>query len=103
MIASVACRSTDRLAAMTLLEDEDDDAERNSQRHEVEQHRLQRQEHRPEGAHQQDEGQQHHDQQHPDEVAVDRMHEVAVAGRDAAEGQPAEPRARAPVMAVRHS
>ena len=54
----------DRLRAMTLLEDEDDDPERGAEGQEVEDDRLDAEEHRAERAHQQDEREHDHEREH---------------------------------------
>ena len=76
----------DRLAAVALLEDEDDDPVRGAERDQVQDHRLQRQDHRPERAHEQDEGQQEDEEQDVRELAVDRVRRSrGSSGRRAAE------------------
>ena len=75
----------DRLRAVAPLEDEDDDAVGGSERHEIENHRLQRQDHRPESSREQQEGQQDDEEEHVREVAVHRVHEVLILGGDATE------------------
>ena len=75
----------DRHRAVALLEDEDDDPVRRAERDEVQHDRLQRQQQRAEGAREQEIGEQDHEAEHVREVAVDRVHEVAILRRDAAE------------------
>ena len=85
MTTPVACDAPDRLAAVPLLEDEHDDAERAAERDEVEDHGLQRQHDRAERASEQDEREQDHEGEDVREVAVDRVDEVALLGGGAAE------------------
>ena len=71
----------DRLRAVSLLEDEDDDPVGGAERDEVEDRGLQRQHERAEGAREQDQREQEHEAEHVGEVRVDGADEVAFLGR----------------------
>jgi hypothetical protein len=85
MTASVAWTPHQEIRAVALLKDEDDHAVRCDERDQVQDHRLEREHERAERAREEEEREEYDERDDVRERRVDRVGEVAILRRDAAE------------------